>query len=189
MLGRLRKTTRLDVGLVLVFSGIAYLVWCLVAGASRDMVREMIRATTVNHSIRDLPSFTRTINIFFVEMGFIIDLVGLAWLILSLVLVVYSGRQKLSVSWAWLSALLQASVAALGGVMVGWGMNLPYRGQVVPGAGQKISELGKVSELSLPVILILAILLWVTCLVWLLIERAHFKARGPTLRDGLRTHS
>ena len=38
MLGRLRRTTRLDVGLALAFSGMAYLGWALVAGISRSSV-------------------------------------------------------------------------------------------------------------------------------------------------------
>ena len=41
MLGQSRRTTRLDVGLALAFSGIAYLVWALVAGISRRTVQDL----------------------------------------------------------------------------------------------------------------------------------------------------
>ncbi len=189
MLGRLRKTSRLDVGLALPLTGVAYLVWSLVAGTARDMVREMVAATSTVEALQSLPKFTKATNIFFVEMGFIIDLVGLALMVVSLLLVVYAARQKISISWAWMCAVIQASVAALGGVMVGWAMHLPYKRLATPGAeGPQPSDLAKLSEISLPVVLTLAILFWVTSLVWLLIERARFKARGPTLRDGMKSN-
>ncbi|HUT57133.1 MAG TPA: hypothetical protein VNA25_04585 [Phycisphaerae bacterium] len=187
MLGRLRRTTRLDVGLALVFSGVSYLVWSLVAGTSREMVREMILASHL--SDLTIPEFTQVVKVFFVDMGFMIDLAGLAWMLLSLALVLYSARQKLSISWAWLSAIVQSFVAAGGGVLVGWAMNLPLRPIAEAGRGrEQVSELTRLSEVSLPVILSLAILTWVTFLVWLLVERARFRSRGPTLRDGLRTN-
>ena len=84
----MRRTTRLDVGLALTFSGLSYLVWSLVAGTSREMVREMILFTSRTNLTGDLPKFTRAVKIFFVDMGFVIDLAGLAWMILSLLLVV-----------------------------------------------------------------------------------------------------
>lgn len=188
MLGRLRRTTRLDVGLALAFSGLSYLVWCLVAGVSRDIV-EVIRATSTRDALKDLPKFTRVVYAFFADIGFAIDLTGLAWLVLSLLLVVYAGRQRLSISWAWLAATSQAFVAALGGVLVGYAMNLPYRH--LPSAshvGENLSELSKLSELSLWVVLTLAILIWTSFLVWLLVEAATFKKRGPSLRDGMRSN-
>ena len=185
MLGRLRRTTRLDVSLALAFSGLSYLVWVLVAGTARDMVRDLIPAIGKLHIA--VPPFTNVVKIFFVDMGFVIDIVGLVWMVVSLLLVVYSGRQKLSISWAWLSAVLQSFIAALGGVMVGRAMSLPY-GSMVGTTRPSDTDLAKLSEVSLWVILTVAILIWVTCLVWLMIERAHFKSRGPTLRDGMRSN-
>ena len=183
MLGRLRRTTRLDVGLSLVFCGISYLVWTLVAGTSREMVQAIDYAKRVT----EMPDFTRVVSTFFVETGFVIDLVGLAWLVVSLMLVVYAGRQRLSISWPWLSAAVQGFVAALGGVAVGWAMNFPYH-QLTGPEGENVSELTLLSQISLPVVLTIAILTWVTCLVLLLVERARFKQRGPTLRDGMRSN-
>lgn len=186
MLGRLRRTTRLDVGLALAFAGLSYLVWALVAGASRGMVRQMVHATQTATALKEVPPFSQGVKVFFADMGVVIDLAGMAWMVVSLFLVVYAGRQRLSISWAWLSAILQAFVAALGGVLVGWAMNLPYR-RLAPGEGAD-NVMVKLSELSLPIVLMLAILIWVTFLVWLLVERARFRARGPSLRDGLKSN-
>ncbi len=137
-----------------------------------------------------LPRMTWLVRVFFVDAGFVIDVAGLAWLIVSMLLVMYSSRQRISISWAWMAASLQAFIAALGGILVAWAVHLPYRSTLTTIQGrQSPTALEQVSELSLPVILIIAILIWVTFLVWLLFERARFDRRGPTLRDGLRTHT
>jgi hypothetical protein len=175
--------------LALAFSGVSYLVWALVAGTSREMVRDMKHAAEVSPLLKEIPRFSNGVKIFFADMGIIIDVVGLVWMIASLFLVVYAGRQKLSISWAWLSAILQAFVAAIGGVLVGWAMNLPYQRLADSGASpEKVSKMVKLSELSLPIVLTVAILIWVTFLVWLLVERARFRSRGPSLRDGLKSN-
>ena len=157
MLGRLKRTTRLDVGLALPFTGVAYLVWSLVAGTSREMVSQMITATSTVEAMHHLPKFTKAINLFFVDMGFVIDLAGLTLLVGSLLLVVYAARQKISISWAWMCAAAQASVAALGGVMVGWAMHLPYTRLGNGADDANVSNLAKLSEISLPIVLTIAI--------------------------------
>ena len=176
-------------GLALAFSGVSYLVWALVAGASREMVRDMKHAAEVSPLLREIPRFSKGVIFFFADLGIIIDVVGLVWMIASLLLVVYAARQKLSVSWAWLSAIVQAFVAAIGGVLVGRAMNIPYQRLANAGATpEKVSKMVQLSELSLWVVLTVAILIWVTFLVWLLVERAHFRTRGPSLRDGLKSN-
>jgi len=185
MLGRVRRTTRLDVGLALAFSGIAYLVWALVAGSSRQLVREIIHWAA--HSNVAVPRLTQTVKVFFSDTGFVIDLVGLLWLAGSLVLVVLASRQVIVISWAWVCAICQAFVAALGGVLVGRAAYAPHA--LPPEAEQTArSGLEIVSQISLPVIVPIAVLLWVTALVWLLVERARLDRRGPSLRDGLRSN-
>ncbi len=183
MLGRLQRTTRLDVGLALSFAGVAYLVWALVAGVARSVVQAMIHATATQ---AQLPAWTRAVKIFFVDFGFVIDVVGLVWLVVSLILLVVSSRQRISVSWAWISAICQSFVAALGAVFVGWAA---YRPHIISseGTGAAASLGEQVSTISLPLIVALAVLVWVTVLIWLLVERARLNRRGPTLRDGLRT--
>ena len=91
MLGRLRRTRPIDVGLAICFAGLAYLVWAMVAGVSREVVQEMIKSTAV--TALPLPELTRMVKVFFVDAGFVIDLVGLGWLAFSLALVVLSSRQ------------------------------------------------------------------------------------------------
>ncbi len=181
MLGRLRRTTRLDVGLAVSFVGLAYLVWALVAGVSRAVVQEMINSTVG----QDLPKSARVVKVFFVDAGFVIDLVGLAWLTVSLVLVALSSRQKISISWSWVSATSQACVGALGAVIVGWAAYQPHIIKAI-GSGQTTWE--TVSAISLPVLMVVAILIWVMFLVWMLVERARWMRRGPSLRDGLRSN-
>ena len=183
MLGRLRRTTRLDVGLALAFVGLAYLVWALVAGVSRSVVQAMIKTTAAT----ELPESAYIVEVFFVDAGFVIDLVGLGWLTASLLLLAFSSRQRFSISWVWVSAICQAFVAGLGAVVVGWAAYQPH---ILPiediGSGNTPWE--TVSSISLPVLVPVAIFLWVTLLVWLLVERARLRRHGPTLRDGLRSN-
>lgn len=188
MLGLLRKTSRLDAGLALAFAGLSYLVWALVAGVSREMVRDMKHALETA-LLKEVPPFSNAVKVFFADFGIIIDAVGLAWMIVSLLLVVYAGRQKLSISWAWLSAILQAFVAAIGGVLVGWAMNIPYKRLADSGpVPMRNSTMVQLSELSLWIVLTVAILIWTTFLVWLEAERRRFRARGPTIRDTLKSN-
>lgn len=188
MLGRLRRTTPLDVGLAMALGGIAFLVWGLVAGVARSLVQDMIRHFAAEGMA--LPRATQAVRVMFVDAGFVIDLAGLAWLVVSLVLVFYSSRQRITISWAWLSAILQSFVAALGGIFVAWAVHLPYRSMLtVVGGPGSATAFERVSELSLPVVITLAILIWVWVLIRLLVDRARLNRHGPTLTDGLRTHS
>jgi len=185
MLGRLKRVSRTDVGLALGFAGVAYLVWAVVAGVSRDVVQELIKSAAVRHfTLRDS---AHVLKIIFVEAGIVIDLVGMAWMAGSLFLVWFSSRQRCSISWAWASAVGQTMVAALGAVLVGWAAYQPH---VVPPDAPvpPTATWAKVSAVSLPIVVVVAVVLWVVVLVWLLIERSRFDRRGPTLRDGLRTN-
>ncbi len=187
MLGRLRRTTRKDVGLAIAFAGLSYLVWALVAGGSRTLVQTFI--DSARNLEMDLPSLTRAVKVFFVDAGFLIDLVGLGWLVVSLALVMLSSRQKIGISWAWVSAICQSFIAALGAVLVGGAVYAPHAVATVAGAVDEDPTLfERVSEISLPVMILVAILIWTAFLVWLLVDRARFNRRGPTLRDGLRTN-
>ncbi|MFW6132365.1 MAG: hypothetical protein ACOC8F_00605 [Planctomycetota bacterium] len=184
MLGRLKRTTRLDVGLALSFAGIAYLVWALVAGISRRLVQDLFKVAAVQGF--DLPEGTRWVKLVFVNGGIAIDLVGLIWLALSLFLVVRSSRQRARISWAWVSAVCQVIVAAIGAVLVGWAVHQPH--VVSPAAAEQTpTTWEQIRSISLPVVVAIAVLLWVTFLVWLLVERSRLNRRGPTLTDGVRT--
>jgi len=186
MLGRTRRTSRLDVSLALAFTGIAYLVWALVAWTARNLIQNMIQVTT---SVGEkVPSITRGVKIVFVDAGVAIDLVGLAWLAASLLLVVFAGRQKFSISWAWVSAICQSFVAAWGAVLVAWAAFLPFGPQVDAAIAPENTAWEKVSGLSLPVVLGVAVVVWSSLLLWLLFERSRFFNRGPTVRDSLRTN-
>jgi hypothetical protein len=175
----------LDVGLSLTFSGLAYLVWALVAWISRDSVQDLFRRI----SPTDLPRSTEAVKVVFVDAGIAIDLVGLALLAVSLTLVVLSSRQRLSISWAWSTAICQSCVAALGAVLVGWAVQQPYFLRVKPLAEAPArTAWANVSGFSLGATLVVAVVVWSAFLVWLLLDRARWRGRGPTLRDGLRTN-
>ena len=185
MLGRMRRTSRTDVGLALSFAGLAYLVWAVVAGVSRDVVQELLKSSVVrDFTLRDS---AHVLKVIFVEAGIVIDLVGMAWLAASLFLVMWSSRQRCSISWSWASAIGQVIVAALGAVLVAWAAYQPH---VVPADAPVPASAAwaKVSAISLPVVVVVAVVMWVVVLVWLLVERARIDRRGPTLRDGLRTN-
>jgi hypothetical protein len=159
-----------------------YLVWALVAGLSRHVVQEMIKSAAATAA--PLPRATMVVKAVFLHGAILIDLVGLAWLGLSLYLVVRGSRQRASISWAWVSAVCQALVAAVGAVLVGWAA---YKPHILP-VEQTPTTWEQIRYVSLPVVMVIAVLLWVTFLVWLLIERARLNRRGPTLSDGLRTN-
>ncbi|OQB86451.1 MAG: hypothetical protein BWX88_01059 [Planctomycetes bacterium ADurb.Bin126] len=170
-------------GLALACAGLAYLVWALVAGISREVMQELIRSAFAHPG--KMPDLTRVVKIFFVDAGIAIDLVGLGWMAASLVLVALSSRQRISISWAWTCAIVQAFLAALGSVLVSYSAYLPF---FMPAAGASdATVMEKVSALSLPVTLALAVLVWLAFLLFLLAERAKVNRRGPTMRDGLKT--
>jgi len=173
--------------LALAFTGIAYLVWALVSLTARNLIQGMIKATTTVIG-SEVPQVTRNVKIFFVDAGVVIDLVGLAWLAVSLLLIVFAGRQKFSISWAWVSAICQTFVATWGAVLVAWAAFLPFSGQADRVSTPENSAWEKVSGLSLPVVLAVAVVVWSALLLWLLFERARVLRRGPTLRDSLRTN-
>ncbi|MFP4052436.1 MAG: hypothetical protein ACLFV7_01060 [Phycisphaerae bacterium] len=189
MLGRTRRTTRLDVGLALVFAGASYLVWALVAGSTRIMVQELIDSYVRNGW--QVSRITTWVRYIFVDAGVALDVVGLVWLAGSLTLVFLASRQKLSISWAWVVSFLQMTAASIGSVLVGLDVHQQYN-RMMPGSNVEVTRtaLQKVSSVSLGVSVPLAVLLWATVLVYLLVERARWTRRqGPTLRDGLRTNA
>jgi len=184
MLGHVRRTSRLDIALALIFSGAAYLVWALVAGFSRQLVSAMLLATD---GTENAAMVTKVVKVVFLDAGIAIDLVGLVWLVGSLALVLLSSRQKISISWAWLSSISQSCFAALGAVLVGWGVNASQFITSTIVDGDK-PLLQKLSAISLGVTVTLAVVFWAGVLVWLLVQRARFNSnRRPSLRDGLRS--
>ena len=191
MLGRLRRTTRLDVGLALGFSGASYLVWALVAGISRRSVDQVFenlnRAGSTWEGLARDSAWVKTL---FVDAGIVIDVVGLAWLAVSLLLIVFSSRQYFSISWAWVSAITQSFTAGLGAVLVDWAGHQPLKLVIATAKGPAPPRTAwaHVSGFSLLVTLILAIVVWVGFLVWLLVDRHRLSGRGPSLRDGMRSN-
>jgi hypothetical protein len=184
MLGRIRRTTPLDVGLALVFAGLAFLCWSLVAGVSRYLMALAIRTAVPDDAF--LPRAVKATELFFVDTGFIIDIVGLAWMALSLILIVLASRQRISISWGWCAAVLQVLIAALGAVWVGLVISWPHSYMAAQNEAGNASALETISQLSLPVIITVAVLIWVVIVFWLLVERSRMNRRGPTLTDGLR---
>lgn len=187
MLGRRKRTSRLDVALGLAFSGIAYLVWSLVAGANRLMVRDVIHWSDLSRE--QFPIASKAVRVVFVEAGPALDVAGVVWLAVSLLLVVYASRQKFSISAAFVSALLQSFVAALGGVWVAWAIHLQYRQFVNQAMETDTTILQQISGFSLGVSIVIAVGGWLAVLAWLLRERRRYERdRGPSLTDGLRTN-
>ena len=172
-------------GLALSFAGVGYLVWAIVAGVSRSTVQALIKSSAVrDFTLRDS---AHVLKVIFVEAGIVIDLVGLAWLAATLFLVLWASRQRMSISWGWVSAMGQVIIAALGAVLVGWAAYQPHvvpRDAPVP----PTATWALVSTISLPIVVAISVVLWVTVLVWLLVERGRVDRHGPTLRDGLRTN-
>ena len=193
MLGRQRRTTRVDVGLALAFAGVAYLVWALVAGTTRILVRDMLIwwESLLDQPPESLPLAAKVVRLIFVEGGIAIDIVGLVWLAGSLLLVILCARQRFSISWAWVSSSCQSLVAGVGGAWVVWAVHRPL-GAALADSGLDLSPTTRwqqIAGISLPVVVALAVVLWTGGLIWLLQERRRFVKRGISLRDGLRTNT
>ncbi len=188
MLGRTRRTTRLDVGLALVFAGLGYLIWALVAGSSRAMVQELMDAFARKGLA--VSRVTQWVRYIFLDAGVAIDIAGLILLCTAMVLVFLSSRQKLSISWAWAVSFLQVCIAGLGSVLVALDVHHQYNMLMPPATVEAPrTAMQTVSRVSLFVSLPIAILLWVTVLVYFLVERARWNRRqGPSLRDAMRTN-
>ncbi|MFP4355392.1 MAG: hypothetical protein ACLFUJ_09760 [Phycisphaerae bacterium] len=183
MLGRVRRTSRLDVALSLAFAGAAYLVWALVAGFSRELVKAMLRATEGTN--QDLVG--KVVRVVFLDMGVMIDIVGLVWLFGSLALMLLASRQRISISWSFVSAMCQTFVAALGAVLVGYGVNAA-RYISSTGSGDIPTIVEKVGGISLTATITLAVTAWVLTTGFLLFEKNRWTRRGrPSLRDGQRS--
>ena len=188
MLGRVRRTTQADVGLALALSGISYLTWVLATGIIRHVALAMARA---QHAFEKLSPAVSGLANWFARTGLgmtvVLDVVGVLWLVLSLVLLVGASRQRWSNSWTWLSAALQSMVACLGAAWAALAAAERMSALAPAAAGPAQVSPATIGWMTLPIAAAVALLIWVTVLVTLLLERARL-ARGPSLRDGLRTH-
>ncbi len=181
MLGRLKRTSRLDVGLALSFTGLSFLMWSFVAGVSRNLMYNLARASDLK-----LPPLSAAVKWFFADVGFVIDIVGLAWMVISLVLIFLANRQKISISWGWVSAGIQSLVAAVGAMLVGWAVSVPFFSVHLNPKDSTLMEI--FSMISLPVVIAVAVLVWIVFVIWMLVERSRLERRGPSLSDSLRTN-
>jgi hypothetical protein len=175
MLGRIRRTSRADVGMALGLTGTSYLVWILVTGVCRHLAGLLgptgLRLTFLSGGFITLHR----------QAWLVVDVLGLAWLLVGLTLILGASRQRWTISWAWLCAMGQSILAALLAVWSAVAMAAEI------GRSATTAPASQVSWTSLSLTVALALLLWVTVLVWLLFENARLR-RGPSLRDGLRTH-
>lgn len=172
-------------GLAISFAGVAYLVWVVGVGVGRHLVNELSRTVHAGEFTFDsLPGATKWLCRTFLYTAPVFDIIGVLWLLLSLALIVGASRQRWSISWPWMSGLCQAMAAALITAWAGLSGQAPF----IYGTfhmGKPPYPTAGWTFMSVAVCLALAS--WVGALVWLLYERARL-GRGPSLRDGLRTH-
>lgn len=155
--------------------GVSYLIWVLVAGICRHLAGLL---GPTGQRLTFLSGGFITVH----RQGWlVIDTLGLACMLVGLTLILGASRQRWSISWAWLCAMAQSILAALLAVWSAAAMAAEI------GRTATTAPASQVSWTSLSVTFALALLLWVTVLVWLLFENARL-GRGPSLRDGLRTH-
>ncbi len=171
-------------GLALAMAGVSYLVWVLVVGMTRAVVNEVSRTAHIEKiPLEALPTVTRWLWNSFIRAAGVWDVAGVLWLLVSLVLIVGSSRQRWIISWTWLSSICQSMAAALVAVWTALARTVPSA-DLTPHVGQPPYPVTGWTALS--VALAVALLMWVTTLVWLLSERARL-GREPSLRDTLRT--
>lgn len=184
MLGRIKRTSRLDAGLATAFVGLSFLAWALVAGLSRSLMLKLYQDHQNNKV--ELPTFSKGVEIFFVDTGFVIDIAGLVLMIGGLVLVYLAIRQKISISWAWLCATTQSLFAALGGALVASAIFAPYGFQWPA----NLKALETFNQISFPVFLATAIIIWVIFVYSMLRARYRWLMRmsGPSIRDSVKSN-
>lgn len=184
MLGRIKRTSRLDAGLATAFVGLSFLAWALVAGVSRSLMLKLYQDYLNNALV--LPKFSKVVEIFFVDTGIVIDIAGLLWMVGGLVLVYIAIRQKISISWAWLCAMTQCLFATIGGVIVSTAIFAPY-GFHWP---ENLKSLEMLSQISFPVFLSIAIVIWAIFVFSMLRARYRWLMRftGPSIRDSVKSN-
>lgn len=176
MLGRTRRTTGTDVGLAIAFAGLAYLAWMLAAGLACQMAGLLQSRAGIVDGQGEIFRWGLTV------WGAGVNLLGLLWLLGSLVLVIAASRQRRSISWAWAAAGGQVLAAAL---LSSWTAYLGSRSPADQAVAGPALQPGGWTLFSASIAIALA--MWVTVLVVLLYDRVRL-GRGPSLRDGQRTH-
>lgn len=175
MLGRLRRTTRTDVGLALTMAGFVYLAWVLACYVAKTCARGLAAAYE-GASPGGLRAAVATL---FGRYAAVFDLLGPVTLCLSLWLVIRASRQRRIISWSWLVISCQAIAAILVAVAAAGATAMAF--------AERAALTGLPPADWSPVIVAIAVLVWVSTLVWLIFERIKL-GRGPTLGDGTRTH-
>ncbi len=183
MLGRMRRTTRKDVGLSLTFTGLVFLTWSFVTFAAKYLFERLVLDSRLP-TTETLSPFTLSVKRFFLDYGFVIDVTGLAWMLLSLTLVLMASRQKISISWSWLCSGLQILVASVGSIVVHWATAAAQAGVEIP--QPTLTE--KISSLSWPIVLAVAVLSWVFFLIRMMLDSGKFTRTQQTLNDSFRSN-
>ena len=179
MLGRVRRTTRTDVGLALSLAGVVYLFWAGSVACARMVTQQLL--VIAQYERLGLTGLAAALTGTFTGWSAAFDAAGLLWLVLTLLLIIGSSRQRLIISWPWGSAICQALV---GGLLAIWSA----LAAIGPRAyGPEVAAPAAVSWTGLSVAAVAALLLWVTALVWLVYERARLRM-GPSIHDSFRTH-
>jgi len=193
MLGRVRRTTRTDVGLCMSLAGIAYLLWVGVTASVRVVVNDLADANAAARLAGEqVPAAARWLVAAFGQTGPAWDLAGVLWLGVTLALVLGSSRQRWIISWPWLSAICHAMAAGLLGVWAALAAAVDTTAlagaKPAPAAEPICTAPPTVGWTSLSVAVALAVVIWVFTLVWMLRERSLL-LRGPSPGDFRRTHA
>ena len=179
MLGRVRRITRVDVGLAISFVGIAYLAWMMVMAGVRHLINNLIEAESQFAIGGFLGAFATSTWLF--------DLVGLLWLIVGLILIIGASRQRWSISAPLVCAICQVILATILSV---WAGNCAeaYAIALAKGTAELTADVQeRLTWVGLYIFFGIALVLWGAVLLWLLGERARLR-HGPKPRDGLRTN-
>ena len=169
MLGRVRRTSRADVGLALAFVGFGFLSYVAIAALGRVALSRFAESGGLTGTLTTADCLLR-------QSAIGLDILAVAGLAVGSTLTWLASRQRISISWAWLVGMCQTlSSVALGGILI--------KG-IVPELPNKLSP-----ELtSLCVASGIAIIIWCAFLVRLLLDRATIGRRGQSFNDGIKTN-
>jgi hypothetical protein len=161
----------------MAFVGIACMAWL---GAA-----ELSRQTAAALAVMPGPALP-PISVWLVSVWqtapLALDVLGVLWLALGLLLISGASRQRWSVSWPWLAAICQTIAAAGLLALTAWA--------ATPANLSPAARPAAIPLLGLGVLVAVGLTLWLGTLAWLLASRRRARNRarpGPGIRDGLRT--
>ena len=181
MLGAMKRTSRLDVALAIIATGLSFLAWALVSGIGWVILQQQDKADHVA-----MPGFLKAIQVFSDYAGYVLDIMGLIIMCICLLLIFLAHRQVISMSWAWLMIVAQLIFALLIGVFVITALLGPQ--PELFHSTESLSLAQVLSMISLPVVIATAAVVWSVFAFYMYRQPKGSTRRRLSLADSVKTN-